>query len=141
MPHVGAPLKGGAGHGALTWAPSLTASPSSKPRVRMGSTLEQDTMLTPIGDWTGLDVQCVMLGGSTAYGYERDLAAAKDWDGVVIVSNKKDIPKLINDNRASFCRMLSIAQEEHPCLQVPGPTHPLWSKFDGVRFVGWTAKK
>jgi len=87
----------------------------------------------------GWELGCILLGGSMAYSHPRRTTDAKDWDGAVIVSKKTEIVKLINENRAALCRMLSIVQEECPNLVVPDQTNPLWAEFDGVRLVGWTA--
>jgi hypothetical protein len=107
----------------------------------MGSSLSPVHFEGKIVDLHGVKIESIMLGGSVAYTYEGNSTTAKDWDGVVIVANKMDIVTLLNENRKSLCNILSIVKEECPSLQVPEPTHPLWSEFDGVRFVGWTANK
>ena len=90
-----------------------------------------------------LNIECVLLGGSVLYSYDeaRNGREAKDWDGLIIVSRKVDIIKLLNENRSRLCNMLSIVEEEYPSFYVPTQTHPLWDKFDAVRFVGRTANK
>jgi hypothetical protein len=91
--------------------------------------------------FNGVTIESILLGGSVAYSYAGNTIDAKDWDGVVTVRKKTEISTLINENREGLCKMLSIVTEEHPALQVPDAGHPMWSKLDGVRFVGWTATK
>ena len=91
-----------------------------------------------------LDIECILLGGSAIYSSMADAdntTAFKDWDGVIIVRRKRDIATLVNRNRGSLCSVLALVEEEYPNLKVPDPTHPLWTRFDGVRFVGWTANR
>jgi hypothetical protein len=102
--------------------------------------LPKDLFLST-ADLDYLDIECILLGGSAIYSSMDNTTAFKDWDGVIIVRHKRDIATLVNGNRGSLCSVLALVEEEYPNLKVPDPTHPLWTRFDGVRFVGWTANR
>jgi hypothetical protein len=103
----------------------------------MGSILKPEDFVSAADDLNGLNIECVLA----AYSDKSTTIDRNNWQGAMVVSNKTDIAKLLNENRGRLCQMLSIVEEEHPDLRVPGPSHLLWNKFTGVRFAGWTPDK
>lgn len=88
-----------------------------------------------------LGIVAILLGGSVLYKHAElaSVHTANDWDGIILVEQKTDITRLVNDHRRELCELLGVVREECPLLTVPDENTHEFSCIDVVRIVGYTS--